>query len=277
MAALLGAIRPESSRIESDSKSYIELRDMLAEGPAPSTSPGPASITAIDAEAKPALSILQAALLISQLTLVELLTSFSNGLLTVGIPRMATDLSIPQTLIYWPISAYGLTSGACLLVAGAVADVLGSRPVNLVGNMLLGIFNIASGLSQTGEQLIAFRGLYGVATAMYLPSSVSVLTHAIPHGKVRNVGFASAGFAHCIGFALGLVIGGLFVQTVGWRVGYYICGAAQVALFCSGLWVLPKDEAQAGGIVWKKLATEIDWLGAGLASASLAMFAYVLA
>lgn len=44
--------------------------------------------------------------IIAVLTGVQFLSSLSNGFLTVGLPRMASDLSLPEHLLLWPSSVY---------------------------------------------------------------------------------------------------------------------------------------------------------------------------
>lgn len=95
---------------------------------------------------------------------------------------------------------------------------------------------------------------------------------------MRNVGFSFIGIGQVLGYALGLVLGGIFVQTVGWRVGYYICGGLLIALFGIGLWALPPDKPSTSSLpAMQRLRTEIDWVGVILASVCLALLAYVLA
>lgn len=72
------------------------------------------------------------------------------------------------------------------------------------------------------------------------------------------------------------MLGGVFVNTVGWRVGYIIGGAVSFVSFIVGIWSLPKD-LHLGGSVATRLAKDIDWVGAIVASTSLALLSYVLA
>ncbi|KAK5712173.1 hypothetical protein LTR17_018079 [Elasticomyces elasticus] len=217
-------------------------------------------------------------MLVVQFSSVQLTTSFTNGLLTVAIPAMATNLALEPNLLVWPSSVYFLTSGASLLTAGAVSDVSGPRAINLVGCLLLACFMLASGLARTGIELIMFRAMQGIASAMIMPSSMSIVSTSVENGRSRNIGFACVGMSQPLGFSLGLVLGGLFVKTVGWRYGFYIAGALGFVLFLVGIWVLPKvivDQSQTPKL--KRLASEIDWVGAALASGSIATFSYVLA
>jgi MFS family permease len=217
----------------------------------------------------------RANLIILHVSIIIFLTSISSGLIVVGLPRIAADLNLEGQLYLWPSSVYGLTVGSSLLIAGAVADVVGARSVDLLGCVLLGIFTVACGFSQTGIQLVMFRALQGVAMAIHLPCSVSLVTHSIPSGKARNIGFACLGLSMPLGFSVGLVLGGVLVDTIGWRVGYYTTGGVMLLQAVAGFKILPPTAKPRN--VMSKLWNEIDWFGATIASTSLAMFSYVLA
>jgi len=132
-------------------------------------------------------------IVIAQLSSVNLITSFTNGLLTVALPAIAADLALKSSLQVWPISVYNLTSGTCLLVAGAVADVLGPRSICLAGCLFLGCFMLASGLSRTGIELIMFRAMQGVASALVVPSSISIVSTSVENGNLGTSGLRALG------------------------------------------------------------------------------------
>ncbi|KAI0141871.1 MFS general substrate transporter [Xylariaceae sp. FL1272] len=197
-------------------------------------------------------------------------------------PLENTAVSLERGLYTWPSSVFGLTSGSLLLVAGAVSDLLGARYVELFGILLLGVTTIACGLSTTGAQLIVFRALAGVALAAHLPASVSLVSATLPSGKVRNIGFACLGLSQPLGFAAGLVLGGILIERVGWAIGFYLAGGPVLGIALAGYWTLPKppnDQIRGMGAtaILRKLYTDIDWVGAGLASFGLALLSYVLA
>ena len=134
---------------------------------------------------------------------------------------------------------------------------------------------LACGLARTGIELIMFRAMQGIAVALCLPTSVGILTNAIPSGKRRNVGFSCMGLAQPLGFALGLVLGGVIVDTIGWRAGWYMCAGAVMLCLVVGIWTIPADStAQPPSL--ERLKTDIDWIGAMIATACLALFSYVL-
>lgn len=112
--------------------------------------------------------------------------------------------------------------------------------------------------------------------SMHLPSSVSLLARAVPSGRNRNIGFSCLGLSMPLGFSFGLVLGGVMVDTIGWRVGFYIPGVLTTVLALLGLWSLPKQDSERHW-TFAQLWTDIDWTGAVLASSCLALFSYVLA
>lgn len=175
-----------------------------------------------------------------------------------------------------PISIYALTCGCTLLLLGSVADVVGSRPMYLTGCILQSGFTLACGLAQTSTQLIIFRAFAGIAISFCLPSAVSIITSTFPEGKRRNIAFASMGGGQPIGFSLGLTLGGVFSDTIGWRWGFHIAAIINTIIFIVSFFGLPKiDEEQPH--VWRRLATEIDWVGIVIGSTSLAMLSYSFA
>lgn len=80
-----------------------------------------------------------------------------------------------------------------------------------------------------------------------------------------------------IGFSLGLALGGVFADSIGWQWGFHIAAIINTVIFVVALWGLPKNIGEAAAVSWQRLAYDIDWVGAALASISLAMFSYVLA
>ncbi|KAH7174321.1 major facilitator superfamily domain-containing protein [Fusarium flagelliforme] len=213
-----------------------------------------------------------------QLSGVNFACSATNGLIVVGLPQMTSDLHLPPSLAFWPSSVQGLATASTLLLAGALADVLGARSVELVGCILSGAIMLACGFIQAGEELVALRALQGVALALHLASSVALVTKTLARGRGRNLAFACLGLSQPLGFSFGLVLGGVLVETVGWRAGWYLYGGIVLFLSAVGFWSLPKSEPLGTfRDVMNSVATKVDWLGTLLASAFMALLCYFLA
>ncbi|KAG4418164.1 hypothetical protein IFR04_008685 [Cadophora malorum] len=222
----------------------------------------------------------RATLIVASISSISLIGSMLGGIIVVSLPTMARDLGIPDSLLLWPASVSPLACGCTLLIAGSISDVVGSRKVYLVGEFVLVATTIVSGVSRTGTELIIFRAASGVGLSLCLPSSVSLITSHIPRGTYQNVAFACLGAGQPLGFSIGLVIGGLFVQSIGWRVGYYIAAGLIFATLLISFSGIPADSQPADqtyASLIRRLKTEIDWLGCILLSASLGLFSYVFA
>ncbi|KAH8602208.1 efflux pump protein [Bisporella sp. PMI_857] len=225
----------------------------------------------------PILSKRRSAAIITTIASVNFLNTLGSGLLTVALPRIARDLQLPHELLLWPAAIYGLTCGCTLLISGAVADVLGRRLILITGSFLYAAFTLGCGLCSTYEQLIAFRGFQGIAISLCLPSGIGVISNAFRPGQRRNIAFATLGGGSPLGYAVGLVLGGLFAESIGWRYGFHLGTICNFTFAVVAIWSLPADQEWGNSNLLERLKVEIDWVGAGIASSSLAMMFYVFA
>lgn len=224
--------------------------------------------------------------IIASVTLTTGISTLLNGVTTVALPHMAAELDIPQGLTLWPSSIQALTTGCSLLLSGSISDALGSRFMYLIGCVLQAAFILGCGLSQTTAQIILFRALSGIALSFCLPSAVAIITRSFV-GKRRDLAFASMGGGQPVGFAVGLALGGVLTDTIGWRWCFFIAAIFDGILFAMTIWGLPKsidspnDAPGAANLTWAQkyaqLKYDIDWVGALIASTSLAMMSYVFA
>ncbi|KAL2074505.1 hypothetical protein VTL71DRAFT_8283 [Oculimacula yallundae] len=137
-------------------------------------------------------------------------------------------------------------------------------------------------LNTMGSALIIFRGFQGLSISLCLTTAVGIISTSFPptsSSNRRNFAFAATGAASPVGYTIGLVLGGAFVQSVGWRWSFYFATILNVILTGMAMWSLPADanDEAARGSMWKRLGKEIDWIGAAIATVSISMLSYVLA
>ncbi|KMU82387.1 efflux protein [Coccidioides immitis H538.4] len=237
----------------------------------------------------PRLSKIRSVLIIASLAGTNLSSSMSHGLITVGIPYIASDLRLPDHLLLWPSSvaatenlsnkylSHSLASGCCLLIAGALADLVGDRLINIIGTILLAISAFGSAMATSGFSMIGFRLVEGIGVSMCLPTGVSVITRSFPPGRRRNVGFGCLGLSQPLGFSLGMALEGVFATAPnGWRYGFYFCAGIGLGFTVSSILTLPKDYERPN-FHWRRVLYDIDWIGALVASACLGIISYICA
>lgn len=135
---------------------------------------------------------------------------------------IAADLAVPLTGLVWVVDGYTLTFAALLMAGGALADRYGPKAVYQGG---LGVFILGSvlcALAPGGVALIAARLLQGVGAALFMPSSLSLLTHAYEDQatRARMLGSWSA-IVGCAS-AAGPLVGGALVHEFGWRSVFWV-------------------------------------------------------
>jgi MFS family permease len=208
---------------------------------------------------------------------ITFLNTMGSGILIAALPRIADDVGLDRSLMLWPAAVYALAAGCLLLIFGAVADVVGPKRMWVTGSFLFLAFTLAIGLARTGPQIIAFRTLLGASISMCLPTAVSLITNTFPRGPWRNVAFSMNGVGSPLGFATGLVLGGVFTDTIGWRWAYYMMAMLNACLSLASLWSLPSVNVASERKWADRLMHDIDWMGALIMSAALGILLYVLA
>lgn len=225
----------------------------------------------------PQLTSLPTLVSIFAISFSTILSTLVSGMFTVTLPSIARDVALPRPLLLWPQSINSLVSACTLLICGSLADVLGSKRMYVAGSALQAVFILATGLAQTSAQLLVFRAFTGLAASMFLPSAVSIAFATFPAGPTRNMAFATMGGGQPLGFSVGLVLGGVFTDTLSWRVGMFIAAGLSALVAVVALFGLRETPQTSGKTVAARLREDIDWVGALLVSAALGTFCYFLA
>ena len=239
-------------------------------------SPGIADIPA-ERETLTRPSRLKSTAIVINLAGISFLNTMGSGILISALPRIADDVGLQSGFLLWPASVYALAAGCLLLIFGAIADVVGSKLVWLTGSFLYAIFTVAVGLSRTGTQLIVFRTIVGIAIAMCLPTAVSLITNTFPKGNARNIAFATNGMGQPLGYSVGLILGGVFTDTIGWRWSFYVMAIINFIIAVSAIFTLPSTYRPSEKPWQRRLIEDIDWIGAIDLSAALGILLYVCA
>ena len=153
--------------------------------------------------------------------------------MNVGLPAIGRDLHAGVSGLQWVVASYTITLASLLMFSGALADRVGRRTIFQVG---LSLFTLGSWLCSLAPGLgwlIAFRALQALGGSMLNPVAMSIITNTFLDPKERARAIGIWGGVVGISLALGPVVGGLLVDTVGWRGIFWVnipVGLAAIAL-----------------------------------------------
>jgi EmrB/QacA subfamily drug resistance transporter len=143
--------------------------------------------------------------------------AFLNGsVVNIGLPSLGATFKASPGDLQWVINAYLLPLSALLLLGGAAGDRFGRVRLLIIGTAIFGGASIACALAPSLPWLLVGRSLQGVGAALLMPNSLAILGAAFSgEARGRAIGiWASMG---AVMGALGPVLGGWLIDTVGWR------------------------------------------------------------
>ena len=147
--------------------------------------------------------------------------------------------------LQWVVNAYALLFGGFLLLGGRAGDLIGRKRVFLAGLVALHVRLAPLRAGSTGEtMLILARGLQGLGAALVSPAALSIVTTTFREGAERTKALGVWAAIAVGGGAVGLVLGGLLVETLSWPWIFFVNVPVGIAAFVVSLRYVPesKDE-----------------------------------
>ena len=203
------------------------------------------------------------------LALAQFMVVLDVSIVNVALPSIQRSFDMSAATLQWIITAYTLMFGGFLLLGGRSADLFGRRRTFLLGVSVFTLASLGTGLSQTGGMLIAFRAIQGLAAAFMSPSALSMVLVTFHEGNTRNVALSVWGAVASAGAAVGVLVGGIFTQYLGWRWNFFINFPVGIFIIVAALRVLSRHESEAAH-------RNLDLPGAFLITFSLMILVYAL-
>jgi len=139
------------------------------------------------------------------------------SVVNVALPAIRHGLRFTEQDLQWVVNAYTVTFAGFLLLGGRAADLLGRRRVFVGGLVLFAVSSLAGGLAQSQSMLIVARAVQGLGGAVVAPASLSILTTTFTEPSERNRAVGIWGAMGGAGGAVGVLLGGVLTDLVGWR------------------------------------------------------------
>ncbi|MFJ8330786.1 MFS transporter [Streptomyces sp. NPDC094437] len=172
-----------------------------------------------------------------------LIVSLDVTVLNVALPSMQRELHASTSGLQWTIDAYTLVLASLLMLAGSTADRIGRKRVFLAGLVVFGVGSLLCSLAPNLDALIAFRMIQAVGGSMLNPVAMSIITNTFtdPRERARAIGVWGAVVG--ISMAAGPLVGGLLVDSVGWRSIFWINLPVALAALLLTLRYVPESRA----------------------------------
>lgn len=186
-----------------------------------------------------------------------------GSIVTIAIPDIAKDLSVPTGEANLIISVYLITICATLLLFGQFGDQFGRIRIFEIGTL---VFLIGSFLAGAGHYLgfvLIGRLVQGIGASMTMANSYAIVTDIFPANQLGRA-FGIEGIFISLGALAGPGMGGIILANLPWGYIFWINLPLGLVCLIVGSITYPKQ--------MKSKKQKIDWYGAitlGLAAVSL--------
>ena len=175
------------------------------------------------------------------------IVGLDSTIVNVALPSIGRDLHASVAGLQWTIDGYALVLASFLMLSGATANRVGRRRVFLIG---LATFTAGSGLCSLAPGLgwlIAFRMLQATGGSMLNPVAMSIITNTFTEKAERARAIGVWGGAYGLSMSLGPVVGGLLVDSVGWRGTFWVNIPVGLAAIVLTARLVPESRAPGRG------------------------------
>src|SRR5258707_3166775 len=203
------------------------------------------------------------------LAMTQFVVVIDASIVNVALPSIGRGLHFAPTDLSWVVNAYTLTFGGFLLLGGRMADLLGRRPMFMLGLVLVSLASFAGGIAQSEGWLLAARAAQGLGAAILSPAALSIITVTFAEGAERNRALGIWGAVVGAGGAAGVLLGGILTSGLNWRWVLFVNVPIGIAAAALAPRTLIESRADDG-------ASTFDLPGAVAVTAGLSLLVYAI-
>jgi EmrB/QacA subfamily drug resistance transporter len=173
----------------------------------------------------------------------QFISALDSRSVTVALPTISVYFNSSMAVVQWIPLAYQLTIIGFVLSMARLGDMLGRKKFYASGFLMLTLGSACSGLSTGLWQLIAFRVLAGIGGAVVMGNGRAIVsTVYAQEGRGQALGLTSMAFH--LGYIIGPSLGGLLIDTVGWRWIFFVNLPVALAAASMAWKVLPETAGE---------------------------------
>jgi EmrB/QacA subfamily drug resistance transporter len=177
------------------------------------------------------------------------IAGLDSTIVNVALPSIQRDLHAPVSGLQWTVDAYTLVLASFLILSGSTGDRVGRRRIFQTGLVLFILGSLLCSLAPGLGWLVAFRVLQAIGGSMLNPVALSIISNTFtdPAERARAIGIWGSVFG--VSLALGPVLGGALIASVGWRGIFWVnVPVGLAALVLSALFVPESRAPRARGV-----------------------------
>ena len=137
------------------------------------------------------------------------------------LPALALHFNQPLAKVAPVVALFALAYGLMMIVFGPIGDRVGKLPVIAGSALLSAVATLACAAANSLDTLILARIACGAVTAAIVPLAYASIGDAVPFEQ-RQVTIAQVVSGVTLGVVFGQTLGGVLVDTVGWRYAFVV-------------------------------------------------------
>src|SRR5487761_2377392 len=146
-----------------------------------------------------------------------LIVGLDVTIMNVALPSIGRDLHASISGLQWTLDAYTLVLASLLMLSGSTADRLGRRRTFSIGLSVFVAGSFLCSISPNLALLVVARMLQAVGGSMLNPVAMSIITNTFTDPRERAQAIGVWGAVVGMSMALGPVVGGFLVSSIGWQ------------------------------------------------------------
>ena len=195
------------------------------------------------------------------------MSTLSAGIVNIALPTMSQEFGVSLESIQLVVSFYLLVLTTLLPVFGKLSDIYSRKWMYLGGFITFGVGALLGALSHSLLTMLLARGVQGIGSSAMMATSQALIAQVF-HGTSRGKAFGAIGAVVACGSLAGPAIGGVLIQTWGWKSIFWLSVPIAAIGVWRGLYLIPRFNAR------KRIKFDIQ--GALLYSLMSFMFLFAL-
>ncbi len=189
------------------------------------------------------------------------LVSLDVTIVNLALPAIGRELGAATSGLSWALDAYSVVLASFLIASGATADRVGRRRVFQIGLCAFCAGSLLCSAAPSMALLATFRAVQALGGSMLNPVAMSILINVFTEPAARARAIGIWGGVVGLSMAVGPLVGGALVESLGWRAIFWMNAPIALAAVALTRRYVPESRAER--------PRRLDLLGVALAVGAL--------